>query len=132
MPRLFHSTAALSAAAVLCLSPIAHGDEKGEALVRAAGERLTSAVPFFLSYKIVITKNGMIFEGSSSLMQVVGLRGGHGGGGSGPGISGAPGFLAWNLFPIPHCGGLVMMDLLAPVLSSSYAGQETVEGITYD
>ena len=89
MPRLFHSTAALSAAAVLCLSPIAHGDEKGEALVRAAGERLTSAVPFFLSYKIVITKNGMIFEGSSSLMQVVGLRGGHGGGGSGPGISGA-------------------------------------------
>ena len=38
--RISRALAALAVAGALCLSPLARGDEKGEALVRQAGDRL--------------------------------------------------------------------------------------------
>ncbi len=131
MARTSRASAALFIAAALCLSPLARGDEKGEALVREAAERFTALIPFYISFSIVITKDGVPYEISGTCLS----SGSHSVGGRGEFTgAGAPGDLnsiITILRPFPPFSGQ-LVDPVPPVLSSRYAGQETVSGITYE
>jgi hypothetical protein len=121
--------APLFAALALYASPFALGDERGDTLVRQAAERLTGSIPFVISYTIVVSKDGKTHTWSSGLVQGVSSGRGGGMGTAGPNVDFT--LLSANLWPLPAFNGL-RIDPALPILSSRYAGKETVDGKSYD